>query len=72
MQGCRGLFFYVNKISNKSRREIIHKLELKEHPAIQSSEAPQLTDSNKYHSSTAFGLQVSIHTPGPALMIIYK
>ena len=71
MQGSRGLFFHVNKFSNKSW-EGIHKLELKEHQAIQSSEELQLTNSNKYHSNSALGTQFSIRTPGPALMAIHK
>jgi len=69
MQGSRGLFFHVNTFSNKSW-EVIYKLELKEHQAIPSSEARQLTDSNKYHSNSAFGILDLIHTPGPVLMVI--
>jgi hypothetical protein len=71
MQGSRGLFFHVNKFQT-NHEEVIHKLELKEHQAIQSSEGLQLTNSNKYHSNSAFGIQVSIHTPGPVLMVIHK
>ena len=66
------LIFYVNKFSNKSWGKVIHKLELKDYQAIQSSEGRQLTNSNKYHSNRAFGIQVSIHTPGPVLLGMHK
>ena len=65
------LIFHVNKFSNKSWG-VTHRLELKEHRAVQSSEAPQLTDSNKYHSNSAFQIQDSIHTAGPVLMVIHE
>ena len=51
MRGSRGLFFLVNQFSNKLWGDIIHKLEPKEHRAIQSSESPQLTNSNQYYSN---------------------
>ena len=71
MQDSRGLLSQVNQFSNKLWN-VIHKLELKEHQAIQSSEAPKLTNSNKYRLVSAFGIQVSLHTSGPELIVIHK
>jgi len=52
--------------------KVIYKLELKEHQEIQRSEGLSLTNSNIYHSNSAFGIQVSVRTSGPALMVIHK
>jgi hypothetical protein len=52
--------------------KVIYKLELKEHQATQRSEGLLLTNSNIYHSKSAFGIQVSVRTSGPALMVIHK
>jgi len=51
--------------------EITHKLELKELQAIQSSKALRAPNSIRYHSNGAFGMEVSMHTSGPELMVVY-
>jgi hypothetical protein len=54
----------INSQTNHEE-EVIHKLELKEHQAIQSSEGEQLANSNKYHSNvlSEFKFQYTLLVP---------
>ena len=56
--------------TNYGGGEIIHKLELKEPQAIQCSEGLRATNPNKCDSSGTLGIEVSIRTSGPELMVV--
>jgi len=51
-------------------REITHKLELKELPTIQCPEGLLVPDPNKCDSSSALGIEISVRTGGPELMVV--
>ena len=71
MRGSTGLCIRVNKIVTKLwGREISHKLELREHQAIQSLEGLWVSNSKKNRFTGTPGTQDSAHTCGPTLSIV--